>query len=64
MPTFVTFIRNTAPGSFAGLPGLTIPMGVTSSGLPAGLALDAPAGTDRALLSVGLAVERLVAGPV
>ncbi|MGH3438243.1 MAG: amidase family protein [Sciscionella sp.] len=63
VPTFDTFIRNTSPGSLAGIPGLTVPMGTTASGLPAGLALDAPTGTDRHLLGVGHAVEGVVSHP-
>jgi Asp-tRNA(Asn)/Glu-tRNA(Gln) amidotransferase A subunit family amidase len=60
VPTFFTFIANTDPGSNAGIPGLTLPMGVTSDGLPVGLALDGPAGSDRRLLGVGLALEPLL----
>jgi len=38
VPTFGTFIRNLCPGSAAGLPGLTLPAGLTKAGLPVGLA--------------------------
>jgi len=55
-PTFATFIRNTDPGSNAGIPGLSLPIGL-AGGLPAGLALDGPAGSDRHLLAIGRAVE-------
>jgi indoleacetamide hydrolase len=58
VPTFPTFIQNTDPGSNAGLPGLSIPAGLTRNGLPVGLELDGPSGTDRRLLAIGLAVER------
>ncbi|MCZ7657327.1 MAG: indoleacetamide hydrolase [Xanthobacteraceae bacterium] len=57
VPTFQTFIRNTDPGSNAGIPGLSVPMGLTRDGLPVGLELDGPAGSDRKLLAIGLAVE-------
>jgi indoleacetamide hydrolase len=50
--------RNIAPGSTAGLPGLVLPAGLTSTGLPVGIEFDGPAGSDRALLAVGLSVER------
>ncbi len=50
--------RNIAPGSTAGLPGLVLPAGLTAAGLPVALELDAPASTDRALLSVGAALEQ------
>ncbi len=49
--------RNIAPGSTAGLPGLVLPAGLTKAGLPVGLELDGPAGCDRALLALGLAIE-------
>ena len=55
-PTFATFIRNADPGSNAALPGLSLPIGL-SHGLPVGLALDGPAGSDRRLLAIGAAVE-------
>jgi indoleacetamide hydrolase len=51
-PTFATFIRNTDPGSNAGLPGVTIPIGLSRAGLPIGLAMDGPAGSDRRLLAI------------
>jgi len=63
VPTFFTFISNTDPGSNAGVPGLSLPMGMTADGLPLGMALDGPAGSDRRLLAIGLAVERVL-GPV
>jgi len=49
--------RNIAPGSTAGLPGLVLPAGMTSDGLPIALEFDGPAGSDRALLALGLALE-------
>jgi mandelamide amidase len=59
VPTFPTFIQNTDPGSNAGIPGLTVPIGRTEAGLPIGLELDGPAGSDRRLLGIGLALEAL-----
>ena len=50
--------RNTALSSCARLPSLTLPGGLTANGLPVGIELVAASGTDRALLSLGLAVER------
>ena len=58
LPTFPTFIHNTDPGSIAGLPGISIPAGLTPSGLPVGLELDGLSGRDRHLLAVAQAVER------
>ncbi|UES48910.1 indoleacetamide hydrolase [Roseibium aggregatum] len=60
VPTFPTFIRNTDPGSVAGIPGLSLPAGLTSDGLPVGLELDGPVYSDRHLLSLGLAVEAVL----
>ena len=59
VPTFPTFIRNSDPGSNAGIPGITIPIARTQGGLPIGLGLDGPVGSDRKLLSIGLALEQL-----
>ena len=56
-PTFATFLRNTRVMTTAGIPGLSIPAGLTASGLPVGIELDAPRGADRELLGIGLAVE-------
>jgi mandelamide amidase len=60
VPTFGTFIRNLCPGSAAGIPGLTLPAGVTKSGLPVGLALDGPENSDHQLLAIALALETLL----
>ncbi len=61
LPTFLLFIRNTDPGSNAGMPGLTIPAGVGSStGLPVGISLDGPRGSDQRLLAIGIAIERVL----
>ena len=38
-PTFATFIRNSGPGSVAGIPGINLPAGITVSGLPVGIEL-------------------------
>ena len=59
VPTFPTFIRNTDPGSNAGVPGLSVPIGMTKEGLPVGLGLDGPRGSDRKLLAIGLALEKV-----
>ncbi|MDM0114920.1 indoleacetamide hydrolase [Variovorax sp. J22R133] len=58
---FGLLIQNTDPGSNAGIPGLQLPSGLgASSGLPIGLELDGPAGSDRQLLAIGLAVESVL----
>jgi mandelamide amidase len=61
LETFLRFIRNTDPGSNAGIPGLTIPAGFgPTTGLPVGLSLDGPRGSDARLLSLGMAIEGLL----
>jgi indoleacetamide hydrolase len=61
LPTFLLFIRNTDPGSNAGIPGLTIPAGLgPSTGLPVGLSLDGPRGSDERLLAIGMAIEKVL----
>jgi mandelamide amidase len=58
-PTLATYIHNTRPMTVTGIPGMSLPVGLTADGLPVGLELDAPEGTDRNLLGLGLAIERL-----
>jgi indoleacetamide hydrolase len=52
------FIRNTHVTCALGVPGLAIPAGLTSQGLPVGLELDGLAGQDSELLALGMAVEQ------
>ena len=60
LSNFVMYIQNTDPGSNAGIPGLQIPIALgATSGLPVGMELDGPADSDRRLLSIGLALEKL-----
>jgi indoleacetamide hydrolase len=59
VPTFPTCIRNTSSASVAGIPGLSLPIGLTKSGLPVGLEIDGPAWRDTTVLSLGLAIEKL-----
>ena len=60
VPTFPTFIRNTSPGSVAGIPGISIPAAMTAAGLPLGLELDAAEGADARLLAVAMALEQVL----
>lgn len=60
VPFETAVARNIAPGSTAGLPGLVLPAGLTSGGLPIALEFDGPSGTDRALLALGSSVERVL----
>ncbi len=56
---FSIFTQNTDPGSNAGVPGLSLPAGMTSGGLPVGMEIDGPVGADAKLLSIGMAMEAL-----
>jgi Asp-tRNA(Asn)/Glu-tRNA(Gln) amidotransferase A subunit family amidase len=60
VPTFATYIRNTDPSSNAGVPGISIPAGLTADGLPVGLELDGPALGDRRLIALARAVEQVL----
>ncbi|MGY3236054.1 MULTISPECIES: indoleacetamide hydrolase [unclassified Bradyrhizobium] len=60
LPNFLLFIQNTDPGSNAGVPGIQIPIALgASSKLPVGLELDGPAASDRRLLAIGMAMEKV-----
>jgi indoleacetamide hydrolase len=60
LENFLLFIQNTDPGSNAGIPGIQIPVALgVSSKLPIGIELDGPAGSDRRLLAIGMAMEKV-----
>ena len=60
LANFVLFIQNTDPGSNAGVPGIQIPVALgASSKLPVGLELDGPTGSDRKLLAIGMALDKV-----
>src|SRR4051812_18355023 len=60
LANFLLFIQNTDPGSNAGVPGIQLPIALgASSKLPVGLELDGPVGSDRKLLAVGMAMEKV-----
>lgn len=59
-PTFPTYIRNTDPGSNAGIPGLSLPLPGAPGEMPAGVAIDGPEASDRRLLAIGAAIEALI----
>ena len=62
VPTFPVYIRNTDPGSNAGIPGLSIPVAGAPGEMPVGVEIDGPEGSDRQLLAIGAAIEALAAG--
>jgi mandelamide amidase len=61
--TMEAFLRNTDPASTAGIPGLSLPAGISANGLPVGLELDGPLGSDRRLLAIGVAFEQVLGAP-
>ena len=60
VPTFTTYIRNTDANAVAGVPGVSLPMGLTKKGLPVGIEIDGPANSDRRLLGIALTLERIL----
>lgn len=60
LDNFVLFIQNTDAAGNAGLPGLSVPMGLTVDGLPAGLEIDGLPGSDAEILSIGLTLETVL----
>ena len=58
--TFDNMIRNSDPGSNTGVPGLTLPAGLTAAGMPVGMSLDGPMGGDSRLLGIGIAMEAVL----
>ena len=66
VPVFSTYIRNCEPSANAGIPSLSIPAGLTEDKLPVGISIDGPAGSDRKLLAIGIAIQEIlpeIAGP-
>jgi Asp-tRNA(Asn)/Glu-tRNA(Gln) amidotransferase A subunit family amidase len=60
VPTLATFIRNLGPGSTVGLPGLSLPAGMTKAGLPVGIAIDGPQDSDQEALAIAAALETVL----
>lgn len=58
---FEYLIQNTEPAASAGIPGIQIPVGLgNSTGLPVGIELDGPQGSDRRLLAIGQLLESII----
>lgn len=55
--SFSRLVRNVDPGSNAGLPGLSVPAGLSPEGLPVGLEIDGLPGEDRKVLAIGVMIE-------
>jgi mandelamide amidase len=56
----LALIRNTGITCALGVPGISLPAGLTAAGLPVGLELDGWAGGDAALLGLSMAVEAAI----
>jgi mandelamide amidase len=63
VPLNVAMARNTSLASCASMASLILPAGMTSNGLPVGLEFDALMGNDRAVLALGLSLEKVL-GPI
>ena len=63
VPLNVAMARNTSLASCASMASLILPAGMTSNGLPVGLEFDALTGNDRAVLALGLSLEKVL-GPI
>lgn len=60
VPATLLYSQNVVPASYAGLAGLSLPMGLTDAGLPVGLELDGLEGSDEAVLGIGLSLEKVL----
>jgi len=60
--SYLALANHTVSASSVGLPGVSIPIGLSRAGVPIGLELDAPLGSDRALLNLARRIESVL-GP-
>ena len=60
--TFATYIRNADPASNAGIPALSLPGGKDRQGLPIGMEIQGPEGSDERLLAIAKAIEETLRG--
>jgi mandelamide amidase len=58
MPTFHSMSISIA--SITGQPGISLPVGLTSAGLPVGMEIDGPEQSDRRLLAVAKTLENII----
>ena len=58
--SYLVLAKHTVPASGAGLPGISIPTGLSGDGLPIGLEIDGQSGRDRRLLDLARRVELAV----
>ena len=57
-------VRNTCPVNLLGLCALSMPVALDREGLPVALQIVAPGGTDKTLVSIALAFERVLGAPL
>lgn len=55
--SYLALANHTVSASSVGMPGISLPVGMSRAGLPIGLELDAPLGSDRALLDLARRIE-------
>ncbi len=58
--SYMVLANNTIPTSAAGLPGISIPIGLSSNKLPIGMEIDGPHGQDISLLIIARKIEAVV----
>lgn len=51
-------LRNTMIGSYLDMPGISIPVGYTAQGMPVGVLISGPSGTDDRILSAARVIEQ------
>jgi mandelamide amidase len=57
---YLILAKNTLPTNAAGLPGISIPTGLSAAGLPVGLEIDAARNRDRHLLALAQRVHKIL----
>jgi len=58
--SYLALANHTVSASSVGLPGISLPIGLSRAGLPIGLELDAPLGSDRRLLNLARGIEGIL----
>jgi mandelamide amidase len=58
-PYLMASSHNVQPATLSGNPGLTLPIGLTTNGLPVAIGFDGPPNGDRKLLAIGMAYEKI-----
>lgn len=58
--SYLALANHTVSASSVGLPGISLPVGLSRTGLPIGLELDSPLGSDRTLLNLARRIESVL----